>query len=282
MTVRAQAKRWLVLDGILPFITVVLAINQLILTQEFGTTGTFRARLDETDQFRETVETDAGIETSPATPTAFLRTLVRAARDRAEALREATAAVDSPDRRDRLRGFAGRVVDGAEHADVALDGARFGSFDVVSVALDYDDVSQLDAVRALRTTRPAQGDPPGRRCRGRRRDRGAARGLPRRPARLPDGVRQAGTRRPLGRPAVRRFRRPARGQIHHPLVRGVVEATANVALLTALVASVVTLAVAPFAVLLAYVLRIATVARRTAADFGPFMLQREIPEDRLD
>ena len=54
------------------------------------------------------------------------------------------------------------------------------------------------------------------------------------------------------------------------------------ALSTALVAGVVTLAVAPFAVLLAYVLRIATVARRTAADFGPLMLQREIPEDRLD
>ncbi|PSQ26895.1 hypothetical protein BRD03_08655 [Halobacteriales archaeon QS_9_68_17] len=167
MTVRARAKRWLVLDGILPFITVVLAINQLILTQEFGTTGTFRGRLDETDQFRETVETNAGIETGPATPTAFPRTLVRAARDRAEALREAAAAVDSPDRRDRLRGFAGRVVDEAEHADAALDGARFGSFDVVSVTPDYDDVSQLAAVRALLTTRPAQGNPPGRRRRPR-------------------------------------------------------------------------------------------------------------------
>lgn len=61
-----------------------------------------------------------------------------------------------------------------------------------------------------------------------------------------------------------------------------VELTANRALLTAVVAGAATVALAPFAVLLWYVLRIATVARRTAADFGPFTLQREIPADQLE
>nr|WP_243645233.1 hypothetical protein [Natrarchaeobius chitinivorans] len=38
----------------------------------------------------------------------------------------------------------------------------------------------------------------------------------------------------------------------------------------------------PFAVLLAYVLRIATIARRTAADFGPFVLQQQVPTEETD
>lgn len=41
-----------------------------------------------------------------------------------------------------------------------------------------------------------------------------------------------------------------------------------------LVSATVTVVFAPFVVLLAYVLRIATVAQWTAADFGPFLLQR--------
>jgi hypothetical protein len=45
------------------------------------------------------------------------------------------------------------------------------------------------------------------------------------------------------------------------------------------VGATVTALFSPFAVLIVYVLRIATVARRTAADFGPFVLQRGLPDD---
>ncbi|NHN46309.1 hypothetical protein G9464_01670 [Halostella sp. JP-L12] len=269
------------LGGMLPFITVVLAINQLILTQEFGTTGTFRERLDETDEFRRTVEDDVGVESSPATPTAFLRTLVAATRDRAERLREAADTVDDAERRERVRGFADRVADEAGSAEQTLEGATFGTFEVVSVILDYDDSAQLDAARTLRNTRDEEA--------------------------LPDAVADAvdGIESLLEDVHVARLyfktvyiqQELANLSIvllyvgFAALVGGgfvilsydrLVDLVANRALLTGVVAGAVTLAVAPFAVLLAYVLRIATVARRTAADFGPFMLQQGIPEDQLD
>ena len=48
------------------------------------------------------------------------------------------------------------------------------------------------------------------------------------------------------------------------------------------VSTTVTALFSPFAVLFVYVLRIATVGRRTAADFGPFVLQQRIPGDEPD
>lgn len=48
------------------------------------------------------------------------------------------------------------------------------------------------------------------------------------------------------------------------------------------VAATITALFSPFAVLLAYVLRIATIARRTAADFGPFVLQQQLPREDVE
>lgn len=64
------------IGGMLPFITVVLAIIQLTLSEEFGTTGTFRERLDETETFRRNIEDHTNVEISPAEPDDFLHLLI--------------------------------------------------------------------------------------------------------------------------------------------------------------------------------------------------------------
>lgn len=65
------------IGGMLPFITVVLAINQLILSEEFGTAGTFLERLEETREYRRDIEEQMGIRPSPAEPSEFLRAMIR-------------------------------------------------------------------------------------------------------------------------------------------------------------------------------------------------------------
>lgn len=138
--------------GTLPFITIVLAINQLVLSQELGWVGTLRERMDEMRTFRRDVEslTDTSV-VSPA-PAEFLRTLV--------------------ERTDRLtRAFADRcedVPDSDLHADIAeltelmaprsarvaraLERAEFGTFSALSASLDYNTGEYLYLVRRLRTT----------------------------------------------------------------------------------------------------------------------------------
>lgn len=54
------------------------------------------------------------------------------------------------------------------------------------------------------------------------------------------------------------------------------------ALVVVVVSAAITALFAPFVVFLVYLFRIALVARRTAADFGPFLLQRGIPGETPD
>ena len=48
------------------------------------------------------------------------------------------------------------------------------------------------------------------------------------------------------------------------------------------VAATITALFSSFAVLLAYVLRVATIARRTAADFGPLVFQQQLPREDVE
>lgn len=52
--------------------------------------------------------------------------------------------------------------------------------------------------------------------------------------------------------------------------------------LMVVVSAAITVLFAPFVVFLVYLFRIALVARRTVADFGPFLLQRGIPGETPD
>ena len=74
------------IGGTLPFITIVLAVIQLVLSQELGWPEGLRERFEGAEEFREDVEATAGGTVSPASPAAFLRRIVTANADRATTL----------------------------------------------------------------------------------------------------------------------------------------------------------------------------------------------------
>lgn len=268
------------IGGMLPFITVVLAINQLILAEEFGTTGTFRERLDETEEYRSTVESDTGADVSPAAPAAFLSLLIQTTRERAVALREACDESRSDEFREAVESYVAPIVADAEEASDRLSDAEFGTFEVVSVILWYDDERHLQAGRRIRAAfGDAVTDPVEEAFEDLRavfEDIHVARQyfktvyLQQELATLSKILLYVGFVALLGDGFVI--------LTYESLAAGL----GPIALLV-VASSAVALVVAPFAVLLAYVLRIATVARRTAADFGPFLLQQTVPgEDGED
>ncbi|WP_255169438.1 hypothetical protein [Natrononativus amylolyticus] len=265
-----------VLGGTLPFITVVLAINQLILSAEFGTTGTFRNRLEETREFRSTVERDVDIDLSPADPAQFLRTLVLAARERAIALRTAADETATDEAfRERVDHYVADVVAEMDAGADELETARFGTFDVTSVILDLDDPLHLQRARRLRVEHEIDDE--------------VATAI----ADLETVLDDIHVARQYFKTVhiQQELANLSRLLLYVGFLALVVGGSLLLAdtrlgefitsdalslLLVALIASVVVL---PFTVLFAYVLRIATVARRTAADFGPFLLQQRIPEE---
>jgi hypothetical protein len=124
-------------------VTTVLTLNQLVLSQELGAVGDQRERMEGAMRFREDVGDTLG-ETPPAEPSAFLRVAVEETAHRAVAVRE--AASDPSDELERL-------LDSTEgSADGVLDrlvGATFGELDVVRAALGFNYSWKLYMVQRL-------------------------------------------------------------------------------------------------------------------------------------
>ncbi|MCT9097734.1 hypothetical protein N6C22_17040 [Haloarchaeobius sp. HME9146] len=137
--------------AIITGVTLVLTLNQLVLSQELGAVGDQRDRMEGAMTFREDVREVVETAVTPAEPSALLRALVLTSRDRAESLREATADTDDETLREQVDELTDSLVENAESVASDLDGATFGEFDVVFAALDYNYSWKIHAVRRVRT-----------------------------------------------------------------------------------------------------------------------------------
>lgn len=259
-----------IVGGLVSFVTIVLAINQLILTQQFGTTGDYRDRLDEMRSFRKDVEEDADIPVSPAAPGAFLQEQLSAIVAAAERLHEVA------DGTDRTEAFATDVITSSARAHERLESADDGdAFELVSVSLDYDGSTLLHRLRTLR----AAGETPGATT-------GPSDDLE---ALLEDihvtslYFKTVHVQQELADLSKMLLFTGTAALLWGGFVvisyENILGAGLGRAVPVLVVCSALAAAFAPFGVLLSHVLRIATVARRTTADFGPFLLQRDIPDE---
>ncbi len=257
--------------GIVTGVTLVVSLNQLVLSQELGAVGDQRERLSGAVQFRADVAEAVGRDVSDPDPAVFLSDIVTAAAEAAEGLAERTgddAAVGA---------LCDDVASDADDVASALAGARFGTFAVLSPALDFNYSAKLVAARRLQA-----GD-----------DHGIGSGTEAEAA-LEGLIRLLelfGTAREhfktlyFQRDLILLSRRIVAVAVPALLVAvgtllyvdpstygGTV---AGVDELVVLVGFAATLALAPFLLLLSHILRIATVTGRTLS-IGPFVLQ---PED---
>lgn len=128
--------------------TLVVSINQLVLSQEIGSLGTQRSRMDVTMDFYQNVDELLG-KTAPSDPAVLLAEIIETCVRRARTLRDAVADNDSDELRARVEEY---VSDLEENADVAmseLEGSDFGTFDVVSPALDFNYARKMYDARRL-------------------------------------------------------------------------------------------------------------------------------------
>ncbi|WP_114579208.1 hypothetical protein [Saliphagus sp. LR7] len=267
------------IGGMLPFITVVLAINQLILSEEFGTTGTFYERLEASQEYRRTVGDHTGYQPSPVEPSEFLRILIEAKRRTALGLRNICLDA-SPELHRDVVDYVETTASRDKRAIKRLDDATFGSFVVISVILHYNDSWQLQEVRQFRSGYRHRLSEPARRQLDRLEDLlqdiHVARQyfktvyMQQELADLSKILLYVGFPTLLG------------GAFVILSYRNLLALELHSAIYILIVATTVTALFSPFAVLLFYVLRVATIARRTAADFGPFVLQQQLPQEDIE
>ncbi|WP_418286773.1 hypothetical protein [Halorubrum sp. DTA46] len=122
--------------------TLVVTIGQLVLTQENGPLGDQQERMDNTLSVRDSIAELTGSPV-PTDPAAFLDAILGATSRRARDLRESVrerggVGPDETALRGDVDELAADVIDNADAVRDRLDGAEFGSFDVVFAAIDFD------------------------------------------------------------------------------------------------------------------------------------------------
>ncbi|WP_049972653.1 hypothetical protein [Haladaptatus cibarius] len=128
--------------------TLVVSINQLVLSQEIGSLGTQRSRMDVTMDFYQNTDELLGT-TKPADPAALLYALIETSAQRAHTLRETISENENTDLRANIFAYVEDLEENAETAKEELDGADFGSFTVVSPALDFNYARKMHDIRRL-------------------------------------------------------------------------------------------------------------------------------------
>lgn len=260
--------------SIITGVTLVVTLSQLVLSQELGAVGDQWERMQAAMDFRERAEQQLEDSTASPEPAGFLRSLVAAAARQAREV-IGTLGPDAEGREARrVRDFAEEVIDNAADVGEQLEDAHFGTFAVVSGALDFNYSWKIHQARRMLGSDDLE---------------------------LPDDCRAVlgellGTLTLFG-PAREHFKtlyfeweliNLSRGMVYLAVPALAVSVVSLLYLETAslpaaavlgasttawVVALAVAVAVSPFVLLLAYILRIVTVAKLTLA-MGPFILRR--------
>ncbi|SER60289.1 hypothetical protein [Natrinema salaciae] len=131
-------------------VTLVLSISQFVLAEEIGPLGEQRDRMSNETEFREEIESAAGIGVSPIEPSRFLETLIETAEARAKTLNETVTGRADSDQFDEIAAFTDGLVEHSRTVSDDLEGADFGSFETLLPVLNYNYSWKIFTARTLR------------------------------------------------------------------------------------------------------------------------------------
>ncbi|MBV0926063.1 hypothetical protein KTS45_17805 [Halomicroarcula limicola] len=117
--------------------TLVVTISQLVISQENGPLGDQHERMSSTMNVRDYTR-DLVDRPVPADPSAFLRNIIDASGDRARKLRDSISDKDDDELKAEVNEFTTSLLGNGQQVREQLDGASFGSFDVLFAALNYN------------------------------------------------------------------------------------------------------------------------------------------------
>lgn len=131
-------------------VTLVVTISQLIISQENGPLGEQRSRMSETLDFRSYIH-ELTDKPAPADPSAFLQEIVDATQERANALEDEVERSDNEELTGEVEEFVDSITGNAETVREKLEGASFGTFEVVYASMDYNyswKIFQIERLKA--------------------------------------------------------------------------------------------------------------------------------------
>jgi hypothetical protein len=270
------------ITSIVTGVTLIITITQLVLAQELGAAGDQRDRMAGAMSFRREVADVLDVPVSPPEPAAFLGALVAATRASAETVRSAVESGHDRELRDRIDAYADGITENADSVERDLGDAEFGTFDVVSAALDYNYSWKIYEGRRLREEYDDEMSEDARQALEEVVERLTLFG----PARehiktLYFQWELTNLSRTILYAAVPALVVAVGGVLFLNTPGTVTGTTVGIDNLVLVVAGATTVSLAPFSLLLAYVLRIVTVTKRTLA-IGPLVLRETAHDEQID
>jgi len=267
------------ITSIITGVTLVVTINQVVLSQELGPLGDQRGRMQGAMDFRADVADVIGAA-APPEPAAFLGALVEATKTRANAF-EDRAAEGSGEVRDQVGRYVDELVGNAEAVSGRLDDAQFGTFGVIDAALDYNYSWKIYELNQLRRTYGDQFDDETTEAAEDLLDVLSLFGPAREHVKtLYFQWELVNLSRAIVYAAVPALLVSVSGLLFLDAA-SFPGATLGVDNIVWIVSAVATVSVFPFLILVSFVLRIATVAKRTLA-IGPFILRDSDRAESID
>ncbi|EMA40536.1 hypothetical protein [Halobiforma nitratireducens] len=264
--------------GTFSLVTLVVSINQLILSREFAAAGESENQLEGVLEFREDAADVADVPAIPASPTRLLELLVVAIHDRADDL---STAVDDHDDEitSEVHPYTSRVKESTNRLEDTLEHTKFGTFRAVSAAIGYDDAWQLYVGRHLRGRYRDELSPEAEEALDELLDSLELFNVAREHLKTTYLQRELTRFSQLtlvcGVPAI--ISAMLLGFVYAELTGPAISAQ----YLPFVVSGLVTVVISPLALLTAYILRTATVTRRTAS-VGPMLPQKDPDEGPFD
>lgn len=139
-----------IIAGLFSFVPLVIAVNQLTISRLFGTPDRLRQRIDGVEEFRRSVEslaTDTVV--SPTDPAAFLAVVAETMRDRAEKLDETSDVAD-----EEVRAELTQLVEAVTEQSEQIEAVVVGDpelFVALLPTIDDDYSGQATRIRRLLT-----------------------------------------------------------------------------------------------------------------------------------
>ncbi len=131
-------------------VTLVVSINSMVLSQELGTLGDQRDRIEGSMAFRGDTEELLAADVAPATPAAYLGELLDSVEAESVRLSEAIEAAEAGMDTGGLAEYAADLRQHAASVGAELTDSQFGTFGVVSTALDFNYSWKIHKARRLR------------------------------------------------------------------------------------------------------------------------------------
>ena len=138
------------IGGNFTLITIVISINQLVVSQQIGSPGELRDQIESTNAYRETVEESVEVPVAPVVPTEFLEMLLQSTQEAVESLKQERTGIPAGEPRDQLIDVADGIDYHVSYVHSLLSRPDTNVLEALTSSLDTNYSEEMFQLRLLR------------------------------------------------------------------------------------------------------------------------------------